>query len=172
MIRFHPDKTHFYNASRWPSNYRYYLWGPEGLFGNLSMVEQGCDVYASLPHFLYGADELVHGVEGLAPNEEKHSMHIDVEPILGQTMIEHVRAQINGRVGPVHLGFETWFRHVKKNMYIPIGWFDDASVVTQQGVDEFMDLYTARNLKLGSMISAVALGVIVLGVVIQLYFMK
>lgn len=176
MIRFVPDRTHFYNASRHPSNYRYYLWGPEGLIGNLSMVEQGCDVYASLPHFLHGSEKLVNGVEGLSPDEEKHSMHIDVEPILGQTMIEHVRAQINGRVGPVHFGltsgFETWFPHVRKNTYIPIGWFDDQSIITQKGVDEFMVLYTARNLKMGSLISAVVLAVVSLGVAAQLYFSR
>jgi len=38
-------------------------------------------VALSYPHFLYGADQYIHGVIGLNPDPEKHKPVIDLEPV-------------------------------------------------------------------------------------------
>merc|ERR1719223_689671 len=107
------------NSTEHPSNARYYQHGPRGLFVNLSMTQQGAELFASLPHFLEGDPSLVNGVIGLAPDHDKHRMQIDVEPTLGQTMVEHVRAQVNGRLTRgEHWGFDNWFPHVLDGTYV------------------------------------------------------
>lgn len=146
MLRFTPAAETFANASEHPSNARYYQFGPRGIWGNLSIIEQGSEVFVTLPHFLDADPALVDAVDGLAPDRAKHAMHIDVEPILGQTMVEHVRAQVVGRL---HRGerwlMDNWFPKVRQGVFVPIAWFDVISEVSDSGADEFKQIYTARS---------------------------
>lgn len=41
----------------------------------------GTPVFISLPHFLYGSNDLVQAVTGLNPNFDEHSIFLDVEPV-------------------------------------------------------------------------------------------
>lgn len=46
----------------------------------------GIPVYISLPHFLYGSEVLLQGIEGLNPNVDEHSIFLDVEPVRNQVV--------------------------------------------------------------------------------------
>ncbi|GBG32781.1 Sensory neuron membrane protein 1 [Hondaea fermentalgiana] len=151
MYRYRPVPELFMNATERPANARYYQFGPRGFLGNLSMLEQGAPLQVSLPHFLEGDDSLIEGVEGLSPDRELHSMVIDIEPILGQTMVEHVRAQVVGQIRRVQWPHhrDVWFPHVRDGTYVPIGWFDQVSEITNEGVSEFRMLYIAHDIREG-----------------------
>uniref|UniRef100_A0A7S2RX12 Uncharacterized protein n=1 Tax=Mucochytrium quahogii TaxID=96639 RepID=A0A7S2RX12_9STRA len=161
MLRFSPVETLFMNASTYPPNERYYHFGPQGLLANLSILEQGSELFASLPHFLGADPELLEGVNGLKPERALHNMHIDVEPILGQTMVEHVRAQLvalisNGK----RWGKNKWFKHLPDRTYVPVAWFDVMSTINQKGIDEFKILYLVDDISKGCRIFGSILAVI------------
>jgi len=163
MLRFSPDPSTFMNSTQRPSNARYYQFGPYGLLGNLSMLEQGADLYASLPHFLYGDPSLHENIIGLHPDEKLHRMVLDIEPILGQTFFEHARAQISARLKRgMHWGYDDWFPHVRDGVYVPIAWFNQVSMIRDSAVEEFDGLVLAQNVKywctiIGAIISCLLL---------------
>mmetsp|Transcript_22466 Transcript_22466/g.44139 ORF Transcript_22466/g.44139 Transcript_22466/m.44139 type:complete len:587 (+) Transcript_22466:153-1913(+) len=158
MFRYRPVAELFYNASERPANARYYQFGPRGFLGNLSILEQGAPLQASLPHFYGGDESLIEGVQGLNPDRDRHSMYIDVEPILGQTMVEHVRAQVVGHIKRVDwpLHRDTWFPNIRDGTYVPIGWFDQVSEISNEGVSQFRLLYTAQDVQTGIYIAGSA----------------
>ncbi|XP_016402976.1 platelet glycoprotein 4-like, partial [Sinocyclocheilus rhinocerous] len=61
---------------------------------------KGTPVLLSLPHFLYGSNDLHQGVIGLNPNFDEHSIFLDVEPITGFTLRFAKRLQVNMLYGP------------------------------------------------------------------------
>uniref|UniRef100_A0A672RAY3 Platelet glycoprotein 4 n=1 Tax=Sinocyclocheilus grahami TaxID=75366 RepID=A0A672RAY3_SINGR len=61
---------------------------------------KGTPVFLSLPHFLYGSNDLHQGVIGLNPNFDEHSIALDVEPITGFTLRFAKRLQVNMLYGP------------------------------------------------------------------------
>lgn len=38
-------------------------------------------VFISLPHFLHASESILHGVEGLKPDEKEHETFLDIEPV-------------------------------------------------------------------------------------------
>mmetsp|Transcript_10729 Transcript_10729/g.12293 ORF Transcript_10729/g.12293 Transcript_10729/m.12293 type:complete len:587 (-) Transcript_10729:445-2205(-) len=147
MLRFTPSQNMIKNSTEIPSHSRYRLNGPKGILANISILQQGCPIFVSFPHFLYGDEKLQTDVIGLNPNEDIHQMRIDVEPILGQTMEEHARTQVNSRLfnGKEWEAsrYKHWFKDVRADTFVPIMWFDQISEVTQEGVREFKQIYIA-----------------------------
>jgi len=157
MLRFRPDESTFMNSTERPANARYYQFGPYGFLGNLSMTQQGVPIIASLPHFLGADPEVIQAVKGLNPDKEKHAMTIDVEPILGQTMVERVRAQVSMPLRPIRWDKgPDWFPRMR-NVYLPIGWFEQVSLITDKGVDEFKILYIAHDISIAATMGGVFL---------------
>ncbi|CAN8006194.1 unnamed protein product, partial [Ixodes hexagonus] len=66
---------------------------PDGV-ADLGPVAKGAPIAVSLPHFLYGNLSAV-GVEGLAPDEDKHLFYVDSEPTSGVSLSARVRLQMN-----------------------------------------------------------------------------
>jgi hypothetical protein len=157
MLRFTPEDASFMNASEHPSNARYYHFGPRGFLANLTRLRQGAEVYISLPHFLGGDPSLVENVVGLNPDRNKHMMHIDVEPTLGQTMVAHARGQINTALHSEHHRGVT---------YVPIAWFDIASELSEKSAEEFKQIYIAETVEVVSIV--IGLSVLLLSVILLL----
>ncbi|XP_033110680.1 platelet glycoprotein 4-like isoform X2 [Anneissia japonica] len=72
---------------------------PPGGLINITMCNYGAPLFGSLPHFLYGDEELSINVSGMNPSEEEHRIYLDKDPLTGATMIVQIRAQLNFKVG-------------------------------------------------------------------------
>ncbi len=64
---------------------------PSGLH-DVSACHPGSPVMLSWPHFMYGDPKLRRGVEGMNPDEEKHSFVFDIEPV-GIQVLKLVRSR-------------------------------------------------------------------------------
>lgn len=95
--RFAATSSVFANADDVPENACYTktsLKLPSGL-SDLGPVLKGAPIAMSLPHFLYGNESLVNGVEGLSPNESQHMFYVDSEPTTGASLSARARLQMN-----------------------------------------------------------------------------
>eukprot|EP00510_Aplanochytrium_minuta_P001381 CAMPEP_0184011238 /NCGR_PEP_ID=MMETSP0954-20121128/3707_1 /TAXON_ID=627963 /ORGANISM="Aplanochytrium sp, Strain PBS07" /LENGTH=566 /DNA_ID=CAMNT_0026291015 /DNA_START=92 /DNA_END=1792 /DNA_ORIENTATION=- len=147
LLRFTPTESNFQNSSSFPPNERFYLFGPNGILANISILNDGAPIFVSFPHFLYGDNSLKTDVVGLSPDEEKHQMFIDIEPTLGTTMEEHARTQINTRLFKGKdwgvRKYKHWFKDVQDKTFVPIFWFDMIAEISDDGVRDFKQLYIA-----------------------------
>ena len=76
----------------------------------------------SWPHFLHGDPNLRSMINGMAPDEEKHSFIMDVLPKYGIALRAFARLQMNVEVNR-NDGFG-WFNNIKQEkIYIPVLWF-------------------------------------------------
>uniref|UniRef100_A0A673FKN4 Platelet glycoprotein 4 n=1 Tax=Sinocyclocheilus rhinocerous TaxID=307959 RepID=A0A673FKN4_9TELE len=87
---------------------------------------KGTPVLLSLPHFLYGSNDLHQGVIGLNPNFDEHSIFLDVEPITGFTLRFAKRLQVNMLYGPSDS--IVILNKIKDYTVFPILWVNEVSV--------------------------------------------
>ncbi|XP_053979000.1 sensory neuron membrane protein 1-like isoform X1 [Hylaeus volcanicus] len=82
----------------------------------------GVPLVGSQPHF-FGADKkYLQMVDGLDPDEEKHDLSMDFEPMTATPIVAHTRLQFNMLVGPVEK-----FKLMKKfpECLLPIFWIEE-----------------------------------------------
>ena len=82
-LRFVPEVTSLSGPDQVPENQCYCLTDPclpSGLL-DISGCQKGSPIYLSWPHFLHGDPKLVTSVQGLSPDENKHSFIIDMLPV-------------------------------------------------------------------------------------------
>jgi len=72
-------------------------------------------------------------LDGLHPEKAIHDTIIAVEPITGATMLAHKRLQINVKLQEDML----LFPRVRKNIYVPIAWIDEAGEINEELAGEF-----------------------------------
>jgi hypothetical protein len=85
----------------------------------------------------------VDAVDGMNPDVEKHELYLDVEPRSGSTSVAHQRAMVNIPLpNEQHwINEDDWFPKLRHGTIIPILWFDDASLPTQDGLQEIFTMY-------------------------------
>ncbi|KAK3926537.1 Scavenger receptor class B member 1 [Frankliniella fusca] len=81
-------------------------------------------VVMSFPHFLHGDPSLLHNVEGLRPQSEKHDMFVDIHPNLGLTLGGVSRLQVNVQVRHAPGVMGQTMSHFKDQSILPVAWFE------------------------------------------------
>nr|AMY96569.1 class B scavenger receptor [Portunus trituberculatus] len=113
----------FANGTTVPGNECYCVGktcAPMGLL-NAESCRMGAPAFVSFPHF-YAADPfLLNGVEGLAPDEKKHSLFLDVVPNLGVPADVSIKLQINIHVTPFP---SISLLERVPDVYLPMLWFE------------------------------------------------
>ena len=82
-LRFVPQVNSLSGPDQVPENQCYCLEEPclpSGLL-DISGCQPGSPIYMSWPHFLHADPKVINGVQGLAPDEAKHSFIIDMLPV-------------------------------------------------------------------------------------------
>lgn len=67
-------------------------------FLNFQVGPANIPAYMSLPHFLFGDESLIQGVEGLKPNFTKHKTIVYFQPLTGIPMKANKRIQLNTKL--------------------------------------------------------------------------
>ncbi|BES87493.1 scavenger receptor class B, member [Nesidiocoris tenuis] len=93
---------------------------PDGVF-DTSPCHEGAPVLMSFPHFLHSDPILSAPFEGLRPDPEKHSFHIDIQRMLGFTVDSVSRIQMNMQVRKSR-GYEGFLKEFPDKMILPIAW--------------------------------------------------
>ncbi|XP_041113446.1 platelet glycoprotein 4 isoform X2 [Polyodon spathula] len=112
---------------------------------DISGCKEGMPIFISLPHFLYGSEDLQESIDGLKPNDEEHSTFLDVEPVTGVSLNVAKRLQVNILIQPSNK-IEV-LSNIKKHIFFPIVWLNETATV---------DDATAEKLK-GALISTMEL---------------
>ncbi|XP_077090209.1 platelet glycoprotein 4 [Siphateles boraxobius] len=121
---------------------------------------RGAPVFLSLPHFLYGSNDLVQSVIGLSPNPDEHSIFLDVEPITGFTMRFAKRLQLNMLYGPSN--DIVILNKIKDHTVFPILWVNETAVLDDETADMFKkELISRMDLLEGFQIGLIAVGSII-----------
>ncbi len=92
LRRYGIDPKDLLTASELPSQEDFFQWAYDGLENMTNAA--GFKLFASKPHFLDGADELLNGVVGVSPNTADHDTFVDFEPITGVAFRAAKRLQI------------------------------------------------------------------------------
>ncbi|XP_026087128.1 platelet glycoprotein 4 [Carassius auratus] len=121
---------------------------------------RGTPVFLSLPHFLYGSNNLHQGVIGLNPNFDEHSIFLDVEPITGFTLRFAKRLQVNMLYGPSDS--IVILNKIKDYTVFPILWVNETAVLDDETADMFKKELTARI----DLLEGFQIGLIVFGLVL------
>lgn len=133
--RFWGTNHTFANGTTVPGNECYCVKGtcaPMGLL-NAESCRMGAPAFVSFPHF-YAADPfLLDLVDGLEPNEEKHSFYMDIVPEVGVPATVSVKLQINLHVTPVPT--ISLLRHLPE-VYMPMLWFEVKAGMTPDLVSQ------------------------------------
>ena len=129
------------NASQFPFNNAYYMFGPKGI-QNGTMNEKGAPIYFSLPHFIGVGKEAADRVTGLTRKNEKLTTTIGVEPTLGLTFFASQALQINVQIETAHLSDgTTWFPNVMKGKtYVPLAWIQQTSGSSDAAANEWLGI--------------------------------
>uniref|UniRef100_A0A8C1SZ46 Platelet glycoprotein 4 n=1 Tax=Cyprinus carpio TaxID=7962 RepID=A0A8C1SZ46_CYPCA len=121
---------------------------------------RGTPVFLSLPHFLYGSNDLHQGVIGLNPNFDEHSIFLDVEPITGFTLRFAKRLQVNMLYGPSDS--IVILNKIKDYTVFPILWVNETAVLDDETADMFKKELIARM----DLLEGIQIGLIVGGLVL------
>nr|UJU86735.1 fatty acid translocase [Mylopharyngodon piceus] len=121
---------------------------------------RGTPVYISLPHFLYGSNDLIQGVTGLNPNFDEHSIFVDVEPITGFTLRFAKRLQLNMLYGPS--ADIVLLNKIKSYTIFPILWVNETAVLD----DETADLFKKELISRMDLLEGFQIGVLTVGLII------
>ncbi|XP_051544852.1 platelet glycoprotein 4-like [Myxocyprinus asiaticus] len=121
---------------------------------------RGSPVYISLPHFLYASEDILHGVEGLSPSFDEHSIFMDVEPITGFTLRFAKRLQLNMLYGPSE--DITILDKIKDNTIFPILWVNETAILD----DETADLFKKELISQLDLLEGLQIGLITAGSII------
>ncbi|XP_004690688.1 PREDICTED: scavenger receptor class B member 1 isoform X2 [Condylura cristata] len=117
--RFVAPNTLFANGSVYPPNEGFCPCLQSGI-QNVSTCRFNAPLFLSQPHFYNADPELAEAVKGLHPNEEEHSLFLDIHPVTGIPMNCSVKLQLNlymkavkgigqtGKINPVVLPL-LWF---------------------------------------------------------------
>ncbi|XP_016428325.1 platelet glycoprotein 4-like [Sinocyclocheilus rhinocerous] len=120
----------------------------------------GTPVLLSLPHFLYGSNDLHQGVIGLNPNFDEHSIFLDVEPITGFTLRFAKRLQVNMLYGPSDS--IVILNKIKDYTVFPILWVNETAVLD----DETADMFKKELISRMDLLEGFQIGLIVVGLVL------
>ncbi|KAF4114546.1 platelet glycoprotein 4 [Onychostoma macrolepis] len=123
-------------------------------------VCRGTPVFLSLPHFLYGSNNLHQGVIGLNPNSDEHSIFLDVEPITGFTLRFAKRLQVNMLYGPSDS--IVILKEIKDYTVFPILWVNETAVLD----DETADMFKKELISRMELLEGFQIGLIVVGLVL------
>lgn len=137
---------------------------------NITACRYGAPGFVSLPHF-YKADPILREqVNGMKPNESKHSFYITLEPNTGVPLDVAARFQINILVQP-SLSVAL-FRDVPK-IYFPIFWFNLKSGTTENLAWSLRQLLIVPSAGLyGSVILAIVGAIIIIIIAVAIYVRK
>uniref|UniRef100_A0A8C9AJ35 Scavenger receptor class B member 1 n=1 Tax=Prolemur simus TaxID=1328070 RepID=A0A8C9AJ35_PROSS len=92
--RFVAPKTLFANGSDYPPNEGFCPCMESGI-QNVSTCRFNAPLFLSHPHFYDGDPALAEAVTGLHPNQEEHSLFLDIHPVTGVPMNCSVKMQLN-----------------------------------------------------------------------------
>uniref|UniRef100_A0A2K5R784 Scavenger receptor class B member 1 n=2 Tax=Cebus imitator TaxID=2715852 RepID=A0A2K5R784_CEBIM len=92
--RFVAPKTLFANGSTYPPNEGFCPCRESGI-QNVSTCRFSAPLFLSHPHFLYADPVLAEAVTGLHPNQEAHSLFLDIHPVTGIPMNCSVKLQLS-----------------------------------------------------------------------------
>ncbi|XP_048013123.1 platelet glycoprotein 4 [Megalobrama amblycephala] len=121
---------------------------------------RGTPVFISLPHFLYGSNDLAQAVTGLNPNFDEHSIFLDVEPITGFTLRFAKRLQLNMLYGPS--ADIVLLNKIKDYTMFPILWVNETAVLDDETADLFKkELISRMDLLEGFQIGLLTVGLII-----------
>ncbi|XP_067284176.1 platelet glycoprotein 4 [Pseudorasbora parva] len=121
---------------------------------------KGTPVFLSLPHFLYGTNDLIESVVGLSPNFEEHSIFLDVEPITGFTLRFAKRLQLNMLYGPSDN--IVILNKIKENTIFPLLWVNETAALD----DETADLFKKELISRIDLLEGFQIGLLVAGSII------
>lgn len=158
----------FANGTTVPGNECYCVGktcAPMGLL-NAESCRMGAPAFVSFPHF-YAADPfLLEGVEGLEPDEKKHSLFLDIVPNLGVPANVSIKLQINIHVTP--------FKAISllksvPDVYLPMLWFEVQGGMTPTLASQTKTLVYFMTSNVPSVVVwSVMIGLAVLAVVVVL----
>ncbi|XP_059361399.1 platelet glycoprotein 4-like [Carassius carassius] len=121
---------------------------------------RGAPVFLSLPHFLFGSNDLLQGVIGLNPNFDEHSIFLDVEPITGFTLRFAKRLQLNMLYGPSdHIEI---LKNIKEPTIFPILWVNETAALD----DETADMFKKELIGRMDLLEGFQIGLIVVGLIL------
>ncbi|XP_062038033.1 scavenger receptor class B member 1 isoform X2 [Lepus europaeus] len=131
--RFVAPKTLFANGSVYPPNEGFCPCLDSGI-QNVSTCRFGAPLFLSHPHF-YNADPvLAEAVLGLHPNEEEHSLFLDIHPVTGIPMNCSVKLQLSlymkairgiGQTGKI------------EPVVLPLMWFGESGAMEGETLSTF-----------------------------------
>ncbi|KFV61621.1 Platelet glycoprotein 4 [Dryobates pubescens] len=102
---------------------------------DISACKAGRPVFISLPHFLHASESILHGVEGLNPDEKEHETFLDIEPTTGFTLRFAKRLQVNLLVKPAPK-IEALSK-VNESYVFPILWLNESAVIGDEKAEMF-----------------------------------
>lgn len=76
MIYYYTENTY-----EWQESVRNILLPILSKFIYIYFQSSGAPMALSLPHFLYGDEQLINATDGIEPNETLHQSSIDIEPV-------------------------------------------------------------------------------------------
>ncbi|XP_052433012.1 platelet glycoprotein 4 [Carassius gibelio] len=121
---------------------------------------RGAPVFLSLPHFLFGSNDLLQGVIGLNPNFDEHSIFLDVEPITGFTLRFAKRLQLNMLYGPSdHIEI---LKNITEHTIFPILWVNETAALD----DETADMFKKELIGRMELLEGFQIGLIVVGLIL------
>jgi len=98
---------------------------------DLGVCKKGAPIFASTPHFLYGAEEYAEKAK-LHPDPKLHMTYIDLEPNTGVLLRASKKIQINVQIKPFKRlqGFK-----YAPDMLLPVMWADEYAALTADKVE-------------------------------------
>eukprot|EP00944_MAST-04C_sp_MAST-4C-sp1_P006508 g6508.t1 len=129
------------NATAFPFNNAYYMYGPRGI-QNGTMIEKGAPIYFSMPHFAGVGEDASRRVMGFDKSKVPFRTLIGVEPSLGLTFFARQGLQINVQVQTVKISNgKSWFPGIMKgHTYIPLAWIEKTSESTDSAAAEWLSI--------------------------------
>ena len=109
---------------------------------NVTHIKRGIPAFISRPHFLGADPSLVDAVTGLSTDPEKHTLFLDIFPLLAQPIHALNRFQFNIYVRPIKykdpLGTtHSYFEEIQET-YFPVVWIETDSTQSAAKLHSFM----------------------------------
>jgi len=147
----------FANASSYPANAAYYATAqPDGLL-HMSRLLMGVPAFASKPHFLHGAPELLDGVVGVSPPmAQEHETLFEVHAETGVSVLVAERFQYNIRLAP-RPRLAALAR--VPTVYTPMFWFETLERLSRKHESLFARCDNLTEASRALSVSCIALGV-------------
>uniref|UniRef100_T1KHJ9 Scavenger receptor class B member 1 n=1 Tax=Tetranychus urticae TaxID=32264 RepID=T1KHJ9_TETUR len=126
---------------------------PSGVF-DASLPNNGFPILLSLPHFLGADPYYLTKVNGLSPNDTKHSAWFEIEPTSGATAATAIRLQLNIGITRSHLFKRS---HKMPNIVFPTFWMEISFSLSPDYVDLLILINTILSL-VPTLILAIGVG--------------